>query len=107
MKSPIVASTLTTFTLMLLLPCAVVAQDPAARVQDPQRTGDYRIEAMAAYWSTTADIIVSSDAPGVPGTRIDFRSDLDVDQRGFPELQVLWRPGSKHRFRFQYIPIHF
>jgi hypothetical protein len=98
---------LTSLAVVFLLPWGARAQDPPRQAQELPEGERYRIEAMVRYWSPSADIIVSSDAPGVPGTRIDLRNDLGVTNQSFPELQLEWRPRSKHAFRFQYIPVHF
>jgi hypothetical protein len=91
---------LTGLAIVLLLPCRARAQDEPVGEQ-------YRIEALAGIWSPRADIVVSSDAPGSPGTRIDLRSDLGMDDQRFPELRLAWRPGFRHKLRFQYLPIRF
>jgi hypothetical protein len=84
----------------------------AARAQEPSRIEDrpagetYRFEVLAGYWSPRTNIIVSSDAPGVPGTRIDLRNDVGLTDERFLELQLSWRPAPKHKFRFQYLPVH-
>jgi hypothetical protein len=98
---------LTGVALVLCLPWSARAEDPGRRIQDPALVETYRIEALAGYWAPRADIVVSSDAPGVPGTRMDLRNDLGAIDQRFPELQLTWRPGSRHRFRLQYIPIRF
>ena len=100
-------ATLTSLAVVLFLPWSAQAQDPGRRIQDLPVGETYRIEGLAAYWGPRADIIVSSDALGVPGTRIDLRSDLGAIDQRFPELQVTLRPGLRHKFRLQYIPIRF
>ena len=93
--------------LVLLLPGRARAQDPPFRMQDLPTGEMYRVEALAGIWSPGADVILSSDAPGIPGTRIDLRSDLGLMNESVPEFQLVWRPGLRHKFRFQYLPIHF
>jgi len=90
-----------------LWPGHALAQEPPFDRQDLPSGERYRIEALAGYWSPGADIVLSSDAPGVPGTRIDMKRDLGLTDQRFPELQLTWRPGVRHKFRFQYLPIHF
>jgi hypothetical protein len=91
----------------LLLPRSARAQAPRGQNPDLPTAEQYRIEVLAAYWRPSADIRASSDAPGFPGTPIDFKSDLGLTDRGFCDLQLVWRPGLRHRFRLEYIPIHF
>ena len=97
---------MTSLAVVLLLPWSARAQE-AARRADPDANGTYRIEALVGYWSPRADVTVSSDATGVPGTKIDWRRDLGLTSQGFPELQLSWRPALRHTFRAQYIPIRF
>lgn len=98
---------LISLAIVLFLPLGARAQDPVRRIEDLPWGETYRIEALAGYWAPRADIIVSSDAPGIPGTRIDLRSDLGLTNQRFPELQITWRPGLRHKLRLQYIPIRF
>ena len=107
MRPAIPRSMLTSLAVVLFLSCNARAQDPPRQKADLPTGETYRIEALVGYWSPRADIILSSDAPGVPGTRIDLRGDLGLTNQHFPELQLTWRPGLRHKFRFQYIPIHF
>jgi hypothetical protein len=93
--------------ILLFLPWSARAQDPVRRTEDLPLGERYRIEALAGYWAPLAAITVSSDAPGIPGTRIDLVGDLGLTDQRFPELQLTWRPGLSHRLRLQYIPIRF
>ena len=68
---------------------------------------DFRVEALAGVWAPRADIIVSSDAQDVPGTRIDLKRDVGLTAQRFPTLQFTWRPGLRHKMRVQYLPIRF
>ena len=104
---PTIRPILAAVALALFLPGRGRAQDPPLQIQDLPPGEIYRVEALVGYWSPRADIILSSDAPGVPGTRIDLRNDLGLIDRSFPELQLGWRMGLRHKFRFQYIPVHF
>ncbi len=71
-------------------------------------TGElYRIEASFGFWSPAADMLISSESLGIAGTRIDFKNDLGLTDRRFPELHLVLRPGTKHKLRFQYIPISY
>ena len=101
------AGMLTSLAIVLFLPWNARAQDPVRHIEDLPLGEMYRIEALAGYWGPRADIIVSSDASGIPGTRIDLRSDFGVIDQRFPELQLTWRPGLRHKLRLQYIPIRF
>ena len=107
MRHDVTRSALISLVIVLMMAGVARAQNPPRQMQDLPTGEMYRIEALGAYWTTRANVIVSSDAPGLPGTRIDFKRDLGLTDRAFPELQVTWRPGLRHKFRAQYIPIHF
>jgi hypothetical protein len=89
------------------LPWSAQAQDSGRRPPDPPVDGGYRIEALVGAWAPRAGIIVSSDAQGIPGTRIDLKRDVGLLDRRFPDLQVTWRPGLRHKLRVEYLPIRF
>lgn len=103
---PVTAAT-ASLVMLLGLPCSVRAQASVGGPPDLPAVERYRIEAMAAIWAPGADIIVSSDAAGIPGTRIDLKRDVGMSDQRFPELQLTWRPKLRHRFRLQYIPVRF
>jgi hypothetical protein len=93
--------------LLCLAPSGAFAQPAASRRADLPEAERYLVEGMAGYWWPVADVVLSSDALGVPGTRINLRSDLGLTNESFSELQLTWHPGVRHRFRVQYIPIRF
>jgi hypothetical protein len=107
MRSATSGVMLASLAIVLFLPSSARAQDPVRQIGDLPVGEIYRIEALAGYWAPRADITLSSDTPGVPGTRIDLRRDVGVTDQGFPALQLTWRPGLRHKLRLQYIPIRF
>ena len=98
---------LASLAMALFLPCNAPAQDRVRHLEELPVGERYRIEVLAGYWAPRADIIVSSDAPGIPGTRIDLRPDLGMTDQRVAELQLAWRLGLSHKLRLQYLPIHF
>jgi len=68
---------------------------------------DYQVEALGGMWSPTPDFTVASDAFGISGTNIDFISDLGVSAQRFGEFRLRLRPGRRHRFRIDYVPIQY
>ena len=83
------------------------AQFAKRTLNDPATGETYHIEASAGFWSPTADMSISSESLGIPGSTIDFKNDLGLTDQRFPELHVVLRPGKKQKFRFQYIPITY
>jgi hypothetical protein len=71
-------------------------------------TGEnYRVELAGSLWSATPDIVITSEELGIPGTAIDFVDDLGIERSTFKQLKVVLRPGTKHKFRFEYTPIKY
>jgi hypothetical protein len=90
-----------------LLPVSVFAQSTASQAPELPAAEQYVVEGSFGYWRPAANIALSSDALGVPGTHIDLRNELGLRDEAFAELQLTWHPKLRHRFRFQYIPIQF
>ena len=67
----------------------------------------YHVEVLGGMWNPTPDLTVSSEAFGIAGSNIDFTSDLGIAAKRFGELRVRLRPGRKHRFRIDYVPISY
>ena len=87
----------------LLLCCAAPAsaQYKPRTLNDPATGESYHIEAGAGYWFPSADIIVSSEQLGIPGSQINAKRDLGLTDQRFPILDVQLRPARSHKLRFQ------
>jgi hypothetical protein len=83
------------------------AQYAKRTLSDPATGESYHIEGAIGYWHPTADMSVSSESLGIPGSTIDFKKDLGLTDQGFPEFHVVLRPAKKQKFFFQYIPITY
>lgn len=68
---------------------------------------DYHVEVLAGMWSPSPEITVASDAFGIAGTSIDFANDLGIASQRFGEFRLRLRPGRKHRFRIDYVPVSY
>ena len=98
--------------VVLAAPARAAPPAPSSRssprpVDDPATGERYHIEASAGFWFPTADMSISSESLGIPGSTIDFKKDLGLTDQRFPELHLVLRPATKHKFRFQYIPIKY
>ena len=67
----------------------------------------YHVELLGGMWTPTPDITFSSDAFGIAGSDIDLVDDLGIGTQRFGELRLRLRPGRKHRFRIDYVPIRY
>jgi hypothetical protein len=94
--------------LGLLLMAAPAAAQFQPRPLDEPTTGErYHIEAFGGFWSPGADMSISSESLGIPGTTIDFKNDLGLTDRRLRDLRLVLRPARKHKFRFQSVPIKY
>ena len=66
-----------------------------------------RIEASLGLWTPRADIVVASDGDGLAGTPIDLRQDAGLTDGHFPVVALTVRVASRHKLRFEYLPISF
>jgi hypothetical protein len=81
---------------------------PAATQPSDLPTGEsYHMEILGGLWTPTPEISIASDAFGISGTDIDFVNDLGIGSERFGELRLRLRPGRKHRFRIDYLPISY
>jgi hypothetical protein len=67
----------------------------------------YHIEASAAFWNPQPDAFVSSESLGIPGDEISLADDLGIERKRITDLRLVLRPGAKHKFRFNYLPLKY
>jgi hypothetical protein len=103
-----------TFSLGLLFMYAVVltpsvahAQFTATPFSDPATGERYHIEAAGALWNPPPQFQIKSESLGVLGSTIDAVSDLGIAQKRIGELRLVLRPGRKHKFRINYLPMSY
>jgi hypothetical protein len=72
-------------------------------------TGEnYHVEITGNLWDPAPGIVISSESlAGIIGSDIDFVDDLGIEKSWFQQLRVVLRPGTKHKFRFEYTPIKY
>src|SRR5262245_10358225 len=76
-------------------------------MSDPATGEKYHFEAGVGLWNPTSDMKISSESLGIIGSTIDFKKDLGLTDTHFGEVQLTLRPATKHKFRFQLIPISY
>ena len=74
---------------------------------DPPAAEKYNIEASASLWNADPKLIVSSESLGIPGDNIDLVNDLGIEQKRINDFRIVLRPATKHKFRFNYLPIKY
>ena len=96
--------------LLLTLAACVVAASPADAQfnrSDPATGEVYHVELGYGWWRPNPTITASSEALGIPGTLIDFETDLGIGKQRIRELRAVLRPSKKHKFKFDYLPIKY
>jgi hypothetical protein len=89
-----------------LIASPVSAQYGAVPPPTPAPIGeDYHVEVFGGFWGPTPGIVVSSEQLGIVGTKIDFQDDLGISKKQFTGLDVVLRPGRKHKFRVGITPM--
>ena len=92
---------------VLLVPSRADAQFAATPFSDPATGERYHIEASAAWWNPPPDFQIASESLGVLGSTINAVADLGITQKRIPELRIVLRPGRKHKFRLNYLPMTY
>ena len=93
--------------LVMLMPTAAQAQFAATPFSDPATGERYHVEAAGALWNPTPTLIVAREALGIVGSQIDAVTDLGIQKKRIGELRFVLRPGRKHKFRINYLPMTY
>ena len=93
--------------LLCLSAAPARAQLQPRSLSDPATGERYRIEASGAFWNPTPDIIVRSQSLGIPGDEVNGVTDLGIVKQRVNEFRLVLRPGLKHKFRLDRIPVHY
>jgi hypothetical protein len=96
------------FVLAFFLCCwATPAQAQFRAPGDPAIGERYHIEASGVLWSATPELIIASESLGIPGDDVNLVTDLGIEKKRLRELRLVLRPATKHKFRFNYLPIKY
>jgi hypothetical protein len=102
------------FATTLCLVAGLCAAAPAeaqygARAGSSNRaTGEtYHVEIGGYLWTPSPEIIISSESLGINGDDVDFVTTLGLPKKTFPQLKLVLRPATKHKFRLEYTPIKY
>ena len=83
------------------------AQYGAPKVSDPATGEKYHVEFTASFWRPSPEITIASESLGIIGTQIDFVQDLGISEQNFADLRIVLRPGRKHKFHIDWLPIEY
>jgi len=95
-------------SLLTCLLTAVPASAQGGRQHSDIATGEtYHVEVAGSLWNPSPDIVLSSESLGIIGDQVDFVNTLGIQKSTFGQLKFVLRPARKHKFRFEYTPIHY
>lgn len=86
---------------------AASARAQYAPPKPPAIAESYRIEAAYGWWSADPSLIISSESLGIPGSDVDLVDDLGIVEKRLGKFNLTLKPGRKHKFRFEYLPIRY
>ena len=84
--------------------------EASAQYQRPQTEAvgeQYHIELTYGWWDASPSLIVNSESLNILGSDVDLIKDLGIKQKKLGKINVVLRPGKKHRLRFERLPIHY
>jgi hypothetical protein len=94
-------------TVALAAPTAAHAQYNAPPLSTLAIGERYHVEFSGTLWNPTPEGTIASAQFGLPGTDLNFVTDLGFEQTRFGDMRVVLRPGRKHRLRIQYTPVAY
>ena len=92
-------------SVLFCLAVLTAATASAQYTGSDRATGEnYHVEVGGYFWNPTPDIFLTIEGLGIPGSRIDFVENLGLEKKMMTQMKVVLRPGTKHKFRFEYTP---
>lgn len=73
----------------------------------PDHTAAQIVDVEGRYWFTDLDASTRVESGSIPGTRLDFGQDLDVDDANLPEIRVTFATGLNSKLRLAYLQGNF
>jgi hypothetical protein len=110
MRTPVAAPVLICLSICVAAAPAYAQYGRAQGLSDRATGETYHVEVGGYFWNPTPEIGISSESLPIVGqtpTLIDFVNDLGIEKKRFSQLKVVLRPGTKHKFRFEYTPISY
>jgi hypothetical protein len=98
---------LTVLSCAALVGAAVPALAQFNAPAEPAVGEQYHVEVAYGWWNADPSLIINSESLGIPGTDVDLVEDLGIEQKQLGRLNVVLRPATKHKFRFEYLPVRY
>ena len=92
---------------LMLAAVPASAQYGGVGLSDPATGESYHVEVSGALFNPTPTLLITSEGLGIPGDQIDFVKEFGLEKKAFKQLRVVLRPGSKHKLRYEFIPIWY
>ena len=73
----------------------------------PDRTVAQIVDVEGRYWFTELDASTRVESGSIPGTRLDFGQDLDLDDANIPEIRLTFATGLNSKLRLAYLQGNF
>lgn len=86
------------------------APEASAQYQRPGSSvvgEEYHIEASYGWWNAQPSLIVNSESLDILGSDVNLIEDLGIEKHKLGKFNLVLRPGKKHRFRFERLPIQY
>jgi hypothetical protein len=94
-------------TVTALIGLAATASAQFDAPAEPAAGEKYHFEVSYGWWDADPTLIINSESLGIPGTDVDLIEDLGIEQKKLGKLNVVLRPATKHKFRFEYLPVKY
>jgi hypothetical protein len=101
----------TTLLLLLATASTATAQFKPRIIQETTVGDKYKIEGGIDFWFPAAELSVASGGSGalsgIPGTEINAKRDLGLEDKKLPQLNLVLKAGQRHKLRMQFVPIKY
>lgn len=89
--------------------CSVTAEaQDAPPAKTDRLIGEvYWVEGAFDFWLPSPNMLIQSESLGIVGTQIDAVADLGIERTRFRQLDLILRPGKKHKFYLSHTPIKY
>jgi len=68
---------------------------------------NFHIELAYGWWDATPELLVSSESLGILGSDVDLIGDLGIEKHRLGKIDLVLKPGKKHRLKYQHLPIKY
>ena len=93
--------------VLALVPALARAQLSAYRADNRALGERYNVELAVGLWNPTPAITFASTSLSIIGSEIDAVNDLGFTTNKLTDVQLILRPATKHKIRFEYLPIKY